>query len=788
MTEKPSYEDLEKRIQELEQAEFEHRQVEEKLRANELNLAKAQQIAHIGNWNWNLLSDSVSWSDELYCIMGLSPQEFGASYEAYLEYIHPDDLVFFKKLTAKALKEKKPYSTEYRIVRPNKDIRILYEQGEVILDSNNIPINLFGIVQDITHRKQAETELLTNEEKYRTMMEAMKDLVYICSPDFRIEYANPAMIKKIGRNAIGEYCFRALHNLNEKCPWCVHDEVQKNRRMETEITSPIDDRPYHNIHLPLIKKNGSISKMTVFRDISEIKKVQKALKESSIIINRSPAVAFLLKNTKNWPVEFVSENAINVFGYSSKDFISGNISYYSIIHPDDVKKVIKETSILVDNKRDKNDFVFQPHRIINKNGEIKWLDNRVFIRKDEKGNTTHLEGLVIDITDQKRVEEEKKELESQLLQAQKLEAIGVLAGGIAHDFNNILFPIIGLTEMLLETDIPREIKPDLQVILKAGNRAKDLVAQILTFSRKHHSEMEPIEVTYIVKESIKFARSTLPSNIKIKQKIDNNCGHVLADAIHLHQVVMNLITNAFHAMENSGGVLSISLQQKRMEPQNYSPEKSNSSICICLTIEDTGMGMDSKTLEKIFQPYFSTKEQNKGTGLGLAVTHGIVKGMGGEIIVKSELGKGSCFNVFLPTIDTEIKDIVPSEQKKINGNNEKILIVDDEESITILLKTMLTNSGFIVDTFTDSLAALKAFQKSPKRYDLIISDLTMPEMNGDQFCREILQINSKIPKILITGFNENIVSEEKSKFGIDKVLTKPVSKVKLLTTIHKLLQ
>ena len=383
---------------------------------------------------------------------------------------------------------------------------------------------------------------------------------------------------------------------------------------------------------------------------------------------------------------------------------------------------------------------------------------------------------------------ERKQMEGQLQQSQKLEAIGVLAGGIAHDFNNVLFPIVGLSEMLMDKIHNEQIKKDMEIILKAGKRATDLVSQILTFSRQHQHQLQPLLLQPILKEIIKLSRATIPTIITIEQDIDTTCGPVLADAVQIHQVIMNLITNAFHAMEKSGGVLSISFKEKIETEADPALWQTGQQRYVCINIQDNGVGMDKKTLENIFQPYFTTKTQNKGSGLGLAVSHGIIASLGGKIIVKSKVGKGSCFSVYLPTTPKKIRTEFLPEYTNTHGNQEKILIIDDDESIITVLQLMLSKLGFQVEAYHDSTKAFDAFKKNPGDYDLVISDLTMPNMTGDKLCSEIKKINPQTPVIIFTGYKKINVLDETQGSGIDRVLTKPIIQSHLLSAINELIE
>lgn len=395
----------------------------------------------------------------------------------------------------------------------------------------------------------------------------------------------------------------------------------------------------------------------------------------------------------------------------------------------------------------------------------------------------------IDITERKRAEAERKNLEYQLQQSQKMEVLGTLAGGIAHDFNNILFPIIGFTEMLIDSEPEdSDSRQSLNEILKASLRAADLVQQILAFSRQSEIELIPLKTQIIFNDTIKLMRATIPSTITIESAIDEDCGMVLASETHIHQIAMNLMTNAFHAMEDIGGTMGISLSEVEITVDDLEALDVYPGRFLRYTVSDTGHGIGKYILDKIFDPYFTTKKAGKGTGLGLSVVQGIVKSYGGDIRVSSELGTGTEFHVYLPLIDKD-DDVNPAAGYHLQNNkgNEHILLVDDEAAILRMEKKMLEQMGYRVSTCSNSLDALELFRSSSDAYDLVITDMTMPDLTGEKFAVELKQIRKDIPVILCTGFSSKISVGTAESMGVDGFLMKPVGKKDLLKTIRSLL-
>ena len=397
--------------------------------------------------------------------------------------------------------------------------------------------------------------------------------------------------------------------------------------------------------------------------------------------------------------------------------------------------------------------------------------------------------IFIDVTEKKVAEKEKKKLQAQLQQAQKMEAIGTLAGGIAHDFNNILGAVLGYAEMARD-DCPTDslVAQDLDQIIKAGLRAKDLVKQILAFSRQAENEKIPLQPAVIIRETLKMLRSSLPSTISIKQDLAGDAGLILADPTQIHQIIMNLCTNAYHAMEENGGILSLSLGRHSLGEEDLAGHpQAQPGDFIHIAIGDTGKGIQPDIRNKIFDPFFTTKEIGKGTGMGLSIVDGIVKSYGGFVFCDSRVGEGSVFHISLPVLqgDDALAEEYPVETVLIGG--ERILFIDDEEMLSEMGQNMLQRLGYQVTVRRSSLEALTTFQNQPDAYDLVITDQTMPGMTGIDLARRMLQLRSDLPIILCTGYS-SLISEDKAKSaGIRGFALKPLAKKDLAVLIRRVL-
>jgi len=415
-------------------------------------------------------------------------------------------------------------------------------------------------------------------------------------------------------------------------------------------------------------------------------------------------------------------------------------------------------------------------------GHSIWVSHWVEALKDLNGNIIEARFSLIDIS-------RRKELEAQLIHMQKLEAIGTLAGGIAHDFNNILSCIIGYSEIALFDQLPAgsPASHSIDQVIKAGDRARDIVKQILTFSRQTESEAGPLKISLIIKEALKLLRASLPSTIKIRQNIQEDSGCVLADPGRIHQVIMNLCTNAGYAMRMSGGILEVCLSRVNLNHESLYPLDLAPGPYLKLTVKDTGPGIDREIIGHIFDPYYTTKPKEDGTGLGLSVVLGIVRDLNGTINVRSESGKGAIFEVFMPEVEREpgpeTLNYIP-----IPVGTERILFVDDEKHMVETMTLTLRSLGYSVISLPDGCEALDVFRERSGDFDLVITDQTMPGITGDKLAREMLDIRPDIPIILCTGFSEMISQEDADEMGIRAFIMKPIIRKELARTIRQVME
>ncbi len=388
------------------------------------------------------------------------------------------------------------------------------------------------------------------------------------------------------------------------------------------------------------------------------------------------------------------------------------------------------------------------------------------------------------------LEEEVEKRTAELHRARKMEAIGTLAGGIAHDFNNILSVMIGYCEMAMD-QLPRDsrVVRDLKRALAAGNRATDLVKQILVFSRQAEQELRSVKAQYLLKELVKFIEASFPATIKVEASIDLDCGPILADPAQLQQVVMNLCVNARHAMSESGGTLGIEMTQVDGLPEGLVLDRGGAGAgqYIKISVSDTGHGIGEELRHRIFDPFFTTRRMGECSGLGLSVVHGIVRKLNGNIVVKSEEGRGAEFQLFFP-----VSEEVPPQNGEgadllVPGNNERVMVVDDEVDVSEMLGRMLADLGYRVTTFVDSGEALRHFTGNAADYDLVVTDMTMPGLTGRELAVEMMSIRPGIPIVLCTGFSEQMDAEQAKSLGIQEFVMKPVGRKELARIVRRVL-
>jgi len=517
-------------------------------------------------------------------------------------------------------------------------------------------------------------------------------------------------------------------------------------------------------------------------DITSRKQVEKDLRESEAqyksLFNNNHSVMLLI-DPETADIVDANPAAVSFYGWNYETLTRKKIFNINTLTEEQVFDEIEKAKM-----EQRKQFYFR-HCLAS--GEIR--DVEVYSGPIKVHGKELLYSIVYDITARKKAEEEKAALETQLLHAQKMESIGTLSGGIAHDFNNLLGIILGNAELAMD-DMPEwhPAKFNLNEIRTASLRARDVVKQLLSFSRKTDPKQRPAKLVQIVEDALKILRSSIPTSVEIHQNISKDTDDtILADSTQINQVMINLFTNAAHAMVDTGGVITIGIENIDLDHVSAPiyPDLSPGNY-VKLTVSDTGTGIDHEVKDRIFDPYFTTKEVGKGTGIGLSVVHGIVKSHNGAILVDSQFGKGTTFSIFFPVAEEAV--VIEAEpDDEFPTGNERILIVDDEESMVDIGRKRLERLGYQVEARTDPVEALDLFRADPDQFDLVITDMTMPHIAGDNLVKEILKIRPDMPTILCTGFSEKIDEEKAKKIGVREYIDKPFDQGKLSRLVRKVL-
>ncbi|MBF0510350.1 MAG: PAS domain S-box protein, partial [Deltaproteobacteria bacterium] len=686
--------------------EKKRRQAEKSSRESDERLRFAMETTRIGVWDLDLTDHTAFRSIEHDRIFGYADLLPVWTYETFLEHVLPEDLTTVDSKFRRAIETKTDWNFECRIRRTDGEVRWIWAAGRHQLEVTGEVRRMAGIILDVTERRMAEEALLESENKFENFAEQALAGIYLIQ-DGVFKYVNPKFAKLFGYTV--EECLNDLpfkHLVYKEDVRNVQEQVRRRTSGEVEF-----------VHYTFrgLKKNGEIFHVetygsgTVYKgkpaaigtilDITERKRTEEALRESEERFDL--AIHSALMGVWTWDItndrRYFDDQVCLLLGITPETFTGTQEEFFRRVHPDDhnaVKTAMARTLA--------QDVMYEPeYRVVWPDGSIHYITSRARLIRDDAGKPMRLNGILWDVTAQKKAEEERQKLETQLRQAQKMEAIGTLAGGIAHDFNNILGSIIGYAELAL-IDAPPEsdLKDCLDQIYKGGKRAADLVKHILAFSRQSEQLKKPLRIGPIVKECLKLLRASLPSTIEIVQHISAGDRTTLADPTQIHQIIMNLGTNAMQAMQEKGGCLTVKLEQVELTSNDsISDWELETGPYLRLTVSDTGKGIQPEIIDRIFEPYFTTKDIGEGTGLGLSVIYGIVQSHNGAVTVSSEPGMGTEFSIYLPQTRKNIDADEDITIEYVTGTG-KILLVDDEEALVNSGQLVLERLGYEVRPYT----------------------------------------------------------------------------------------
>ncbi len=682
----------------------------------------------------------------------------------------------------------------------------LISVGNKNQDYNESDIRQLQLMMDgmwkILQGKKNDIELQKSEERYRLLADNATDTIWVLQlPDLGLRYASPSMEYLLG------YTPSELSMLKREDYMTKNSLKQLPRLISEQLSQDASDTPepkrLKTVELELIKKDGtciwveitaSVLKndkgepdriLGISRDISERKRASDALQRTTELLREAGRIA----RVGGWSADIKSQTIL----WSDEMNAIHERPAHTPPSIDEIKSfVAPEWQDKIENGynrcMEEGKSLDEEFEIITANGNHRWVHVTGEAVRDGAGNIIRVIGALQDISDRIQADEERKKLQEHLAQARKMEAIGVLAGGIAHDFNNILSGLMGFTDLaMIEAGNNETLKGYLAQVSSSSLRARDLVRHILTFSRKTDVKKQPLIINPIIKELLKFMRASLPASIEIKYDLKVDQEQVFGDATQIYQILMGLFTNAGYAMKDKGGTLEVTMDSVTRDDiqTGYAGETPGKNF-IELVISDTGCGIHEKHLDRIFEPFFTTKGREEGTGMGLATVYGIIKEMGGTISVSSEVGAGSTFTILLPRHDK-----AQALDKNVNGLLKKgrgnILMVDDEITIAESTCELLTILGYTVTTETDSMKAIDIVKNNPAGYDLVLTDMTMPRMDGFELAQQIKQINPHIPVVLSTGFSDGLTKEKCESAGIADMVMKPLTVSELSVAIEKVI-
>jgi len=760
------------------------KRVEDDLRKSREQYVLAVRGSQDGIWDWDLKDNSLYLSPRWKEMIGYRDEELPNAFSTFEGHLHPEDSPAVMAHVDRYLKGRIPnYSMEFRLRHKDGTYRWILARGEALRDENGVAYRMAGSHADITEQKTAEQKLLESERNYRDLFNNSNDAIFVHDADTgEIVDVNRTACELFGYS-VDELRSLSLADVSSnEPPYTQREALRWIHRAKNEGPQRFRWRAKNNKGVLMWFENslvyatiGARDRVLVFgRNIDDRVKAEE---ERERLLSAMEQVGEVIVITDPYGgIQYVNPAFEKVTGYGTKEVKGQN------------------PRILKSGKQDERFYEKMWQKI--KNGET-WQGRLINKRKDGSLYTEEATispvmdpgGGIMNFVAVKRDVTSEVELENRLAQAQKMEAIGTLAGGIAHDFNNILSAIMGFTE-LVEIDLPEgsRNKEDLGEAIQACRRARDLVKQILTFSRQTEHEVKPLRIDLIVKEALKMIRASTPTSIEIRQDVSMDLPTVIADPTQVHQIVMNLCANAVHAIQDEHGIIALSLDTIRVDdPGDERSKKPLPGEYVRLVVSDTGKGISPEIQERIFEPYFTTKKKGEGTGLGLSVVYGIVREYGGTISVESEPGGGTTFTVHFPVAEKSEFTQFAGEKFPLPRGKERILFVDDETPIANLAKKQLERFGYHVTIRQSALEALELFRRDPLRFDVVVTDMTMPQMTGDELAVEILKIQPDIPVILCTGYSRRMSDRRAGELGISAFLMKPLTGQELAKTVRRVL-
>ena len=737
----------------------ERRQAAEQLRARERQLAEAQQIARMGSWEWDLV-EHVAWSDEMYRIFGVEPARFQPRSSSLVDFVHPDDLEHADRALRTALEGQGRLAMEFRIRRPDGSEAEIQIRGDVVRDEHGDPVRIVGTAQDVTERREAERRLEASEERYRSLFEYNPAAVFSLDLEGRFTSTNPACYTLTGYDP-GELIGTPFLPLivPEHVPLALERFQASLRGVSQTYQIAVSHRDGHRLELsvtntPIVVGGRQVGVFGIAEDVSERVRAQEALRRSEemlrTVIDASPVATVVLDregNVRSW-----SAAAERMFGWTAAEALHGPPPF--VPKEGDPELRLLYERVLQGDPLTETEVVRR-----RKDGSPVPASISVAPLREADGSVSGIVAAIADLTARRAAEEALREREQQLVQAQKMEAVGRLAGGIAHDFNNLLTAIKGTTQILL-LDVAEDdpIREDLLEIDRSVDRAAALTRQLLIFSRKGVVEPRVLELNELVRRAETLLRRTLREDVAFLTRLDAAHPHVLADAGQIEQVLLNLTVNARDAMP-AGGELRITTHEVQVDHTAPEHAQLNPGRYVVLSVVDTGEGMSAEVQERAFEPFFTTKPQGVGTGLGLSTVYGIVQQGGGLIQLESELGKGTTFRLYFPRVAGEPpEEASPAAPVAAEPRTETLLVVEDEPSVRQVVRRTLERSGHRVLLAGSGAEALEICERHQGPIDLLITDVVMPGMSGADLAARARAVRPGLRVLFMSGYTDDVIS------------------------------
>ncbi len=774
------------------------REREQEVNALTQRLQFVANSAGFGIWEFDYATDAVFWDDQACRIFGVTREQLTHRTADWEQRVHPDDLPRATALHGDVEAGRSPhYEIEYRIIRPDGAVRTVEAHGYIVRNPDGSPKRMVGYNRDITDTRALREELRVTEERWRLALSSNNDGVW----DWNIatgEIFRDARIAEIvgfrpDEIATDRHIWQSLgHPEDIPASNAALAEHLEGRRPLYESEYRLRHKLGHWIWVldrgKVIDRDAKDQPLRMAgtqTDITPRKQLEERLRhgeEMSLQLGRLAQIGAwewdLVSTKLTWSPEMFRVHEVEL-GYEPT--LAKALDFYPPIARATLSEALQH-AVRAGNGFDL-ELPFTTAR-----GNKLWV--RVLGRAEIKdGHATRVYGAFQDITGRRDAEEMRRQLEGQLFQAQKMETLGTLAGGIAHDFNNLLTGILGYQDLALDSlpegDAARNY---LMASREASLRARELVDQILTFSRQAGSEKVPVNLAQVVEDARRFLRATVPATVKIEVDIAPDCGRVLADATQIHQVLLNLGSNAAHAMRSTGGTMHLALAPVTLDStQAAALSHLEPGQYIRLDCRDTGHGMDEETQKRIFDPFFTTKEVGQGTGLGLSVVHGIMQAHRGAITVWSAPGQGATFTLYLPVAEASIEEEIVANTLLPRGTGELIAVVDDEDIVRSFAQMALEKTGYRVASFDSPAQCLEAVRKRPDDFALLLTDQTMPVMKGIELAAEVRGLSVKIPIVIMSGYFSRISPEKLAQIGHVSLLSKPFTNDELARTVHRTL-